>query len=53
MSPPTNIDLDQIAGEKSDPWGDTNSVTSPSPNPGGGLGTLNLAPRMQWPGLQS
>ena len=44
MSPPTNIELSQIAGEIPDPWGDANSVTSVSQNPGGGLGTLNLEP---------
>ena len=44
MSPPTNFELRQIAGEITDPWGDANSVTSVSQNPGGGLGTLNLEP---------
>ena len=49
MSPPLNIDIDQIAGETSDPWGDTNSVNSPSPNPGGGLGTLPLVSECSTP----
>ena len=44
MSPPTNIELRQIAGEILDPWGDANSVTSVSQNPGGGRGALNLEP---------
>jgi parallel beta-helix repeat protein len=42
MSPPTNINLGQIAGEPANPGGDANSVTSASQNPGGGLGLLNL-----------
>jgi hypothetical protein len=41
-SPPTNTALDQIAGVVPDPGSDANSVTSVSPNPGGGLGALNL-----------
>jgi PKD repeat protein len=42
FSPPTNINISHYAGESPYPGGDANSVRSVSPNPGGGLGTLNL-----------